>query len=114
MLEPDICRYCFKKIKHRDELVTASRWGNVKPFHYLCYQEIQKETKVSWLSWKPLNGMEGNIAALFLAAVAVWLFATDTGGTAGDIVAVISVYPLVLRLTSYVVFERKVNHFRGG
>lgn len=111
-MEPDICRYCYKKIKNRDELVTAFRWMEVKPFHYLCYQEIQKETNLIWLSWKPLNGWEGSVTFLLLAGFAIWFLFTEFGGVAGDIAGILALYPLFLRILSYFLYERKLEKLK--
>lgn len=108
-MESDVCRYCYRKIKSRDELVTAFRWMEVKPYHYVCYQELQKETTIFWKAWKPLNGWEGNTAALLLMVVAVLFLFTRIGEETGKLVGVIALYPLLLRGMSYFLFERKIK-----
>lgn len=109
-MRPVICRYCYKKIETKDQLVTAFRWVTIKPFHYLCYQEIQQETDIFWLSWKPLNGWEGNLTSLLLTVLAGWLIWSETGGMAGNIAGVVALYPVALRIFSYYLFERIVGH----
>ncbi|MGJ9383505.1 hypothetical protein [Salipaludibacillus sp. CF4.18] len=105
---PNICRYCFKEIKDRDQLITASNFFRIKPFHYVCFYELEKEVSSLWGFWKPLNGVSGNTRAIIMGAIAVWLLATESLGDIGDIIGVIALYSVIIRIMSYIFFEKKI------
>ncbi|MRH44942.1 hypothetical protein GH741_20060 [Aquibacillus halophilus] len=106
---PNICRYCYKEIKDRDELVTASNFFRIKPFHFVCFNELEKEVRTLWGFWKPLNGVSGNTRAIILAIVAAWLLFTDSLGEIGDLIGVVALYSVLIRIMSYLFFEIKIS-----
>jgi hypothetical protein len=107
-----LCKYCYKEVENRDQLVTASNWFRIKPFHYVCFQEIEKETKMVWNSWTPVNGISGNISFMLLSALSVWMLTTHTFGYAGDMLGVIALYPVALRLLSLFFIEMHIPNFK--
>ncbi len=107
-MKPIICRYCGKPIEKRDQLVTASHWLRVRAYHYVCFEEVEKESSTIYNSWTPLNGPAGNITAAIMAMLAVWLLLTGTWGVAGSLIGLLASYRVLLRLTAFLLFERKV------
>lgn len=107
-MDPNVCRYCNKEIKDRDQLVTASNFFRMKPFHSVCFKELEKEVKTLWGFWRPLNGVSGNTRAIIMGALAVWLLGTDSLEMIGDLIGVIALYSVIIRIMSYFFFERKI------
>ncbi|WP_053217085.1 hypothetical protein [Virgibacillus senegalensis] len=103
-----ICRYCGKPIEKRDQLVTASNWLRVRPYHFICFQEVEKESTTIYNSWTPLNGPAGNVTAVIMAGLAGWLLATDSLGMAGSLIGLLALYRVLIRLVALVGFESKV------
>ncbi|GGD02764.1 hypothetical protein GCM10007216_36940 [Thalassobacillus devorans] len=100
-----ICHYCKKKVKDRDELVTASNWFRIKPFHYKCFKEQEQEITVSINAWNPVNGPAGNLSFIIMFVLAVWMLFTDTLGMIGDLIGLVALYPVFLRILSFVLIE---------
>ncbi|SDM78008.1 hypothetical protein [Sediminibacillus halophilus] len=107
-MKPIICHYCGKPIEKRDQLVTASNWLRVRPYHYVCFEEVEKESSTIYNSWTPLNGPAGNITAAIMAVLAGWLLLTDTWGLAGSLIGFLALYRVLIRLAALIGFERKV------
>ncbi|MBN8237246.1 hypothetical protein JF544_18530 [Halobacillus kuroshimensis] len=105
-MKSNMCRYCYKEIKDRDELVTASSWFRLRPYHYQCFEKLVQDTRTVAGVWKPVNGLTGSVNLLVMLILAVGLLGTDLLGSIGDIIGVIALYPLFLRLLSYMIFER--------
>ncbi|WP_226038255.1 hypothetical protein [Aquibacillus saliphilus] len=105
---PNICRYCYKEIKNRDELVTASNFLRIRPFHFVCFNELEKEVRTLWGFWRPLNGVSGNTRTIIMGVIAAWLLATNTLAEIGDLIGLIALYSVLVRAMSYIFFERKL------
>jgi hypothetical protein len=105
------CNYCVQEIRDQDELITASNKFRLKPFHYKCFQEQEQETKTQFGLWIPVNGMSGNITTVLMLALALWTLLTDVFHTIGDILGIIALYPVLLRVLSYFIFERKLPKY---
>ncbi|MDC3413609.1 hypothetical protein NC797_08940 [Aquibacillus sp. 3ASR75-11] len=103
-----LCKYCYNEIEDRDRLVVGSKWFQIKPFHYVCFQEIEQETEVAWNSWTPINGPAGTITFLLMLALSVWMLTTNTFGSRGKIVGIIALYPIILRLVSFFFIELRL------
>ncbi|QTM98524.1 hypothetical protein ERJ70_03955 [Sediminibacillus dalangtanensis] len=103
-----ICHYCGKPIEKRDQLVTASNWLRVRPYHYVCFDEVEKESSTIYNSWTPLNGPAGNITAVIMAVLSGWLLLTDTWGLAGSLIGFVALYRVLIRFAALIGFERKV------
>lgn len=107
-MDSKICKYCKKEIKDRDELVTASNWFRVRPFHYRCFQKLEQETSAMWLAWTPVNGPSGNVTVLLMLVLAIWMLVTNTLGLIGDLIGILALYPILLRLISLFSIENKI------
>lgn len=103
-----ICPYCKKPIEKRDQLVTVSNLFRIRPYHYVCYQKVEQETKTIWSFWTPLNGMVGNIRFIILLSLALWFLLTDSLGLGGELIGVISLYNVMIHVTSFFLYEKKV------
>lgn len=58
-------------------------------------------TTLLWQSWEWLNGWEGNITVLILAALSIQFLYFGAGGTPGHIAGAASLYPVLLRILAY-------------
>lgn len=110
-MEDVICHYCHKQIRDQDELITASNKFQIRPFHYLCYEEIEEEANSQWKLWKPVNGITGNITAALMGLLALWMLFTDTLQGIGDLIGVLATYPVLQRMVSYFKYEKKLPKF---
>lgn len=110
-VKSNMCRWCYKEIRDRDELVTASSWFRLRPYHYQCFEKLEQETRTIAGVWKPVNGVTGSVNVFVMLILAVVLLATDLLDGVGDIIGVIALYPLFLRLLSYVIYERPLPKF---
>ncbi|UOR13289.1 hypothetical protein [Halobacillus amylolyticus] len=106
-----ICRYCYKEIRDRDELVTASNWFRVRPYHYRCFEKIEEETRTIAGTWTPINGRSGLITVILMLALSLWMITTNTLGQIGDLIGLLALYPVVLRIVSYVFIESRLPKF---
>jgi len=102
------CRYCFKDIHDRDELVTATNWFRIRPYHYRCFEEVEQETIATVLTWKPLNGPMGNITFTILLAFVGLMALTDLFGEIGNLLGALSLYPIIIRILSVFIYEVRV------
>ncbi|MYL32516.1 hypothetical protein GLW08_07060 [Pontibacillus yanchengensis] len=102
------CRYCGKEIKDRDELVTATNYFRIQPYHWRCFGKVEEETIAVTKTWKPLNGPSGTISVVLMLLLAGVMAFTDVLGEIGNLIGVLSLYPIVLRVLSYFLFESKV------
>ncbi|GGM25957.1 hypothetical protein GCM10011351_09490 [Paraliobacillus quinghaiensis] len=107
-MKPVICPYCQKPIEKRDQLVTVSNMFRIRPYHYVCYQTVERETRTIWSFWTPVNGVAGNIRFVFLLGIAIWFLTTDSLGMGGELVGVIAFYNVMIHLTAYFLYERRV------
>lgn len=107
----NICRYCYKEIQDRDELVTASNWFRIRPFHYRCFELVEQDTRTIAGSWSPVNGRVGLITVALMVVLAVVLLTTDLLGGIGDVIGLLALYPVLLRALSYFLFEIKLPKY---
>ncbi|MCP3032414.1 hypothetical protein LF817_13885 [Halobacillus sp. A1] len=110
-MRTQVCRYCYKEIRDRDELVTASNWFRIRPFHYRCFDLVEQETSTIAGTWKPINSRASLISVVLMLVLSVWMFATDTLGFVGDLIGLIALYPVVLRTISFVWIESRLPKF---
>ncbi|MFC7062717.1 hypothetical protein [Halobacillus seohaensis] len=106
-----VCRYCFKEIRDRDELVTASNWFRIRPFHYRCFELVEEDTKTIAGTWKPINGRAGLVNVFLMLVLAVWMLTTGTLGVIGDLLGFLALYPILLRVLSFVLIESRLPKF---
>ncbi|WP_163529441.1 hypothetical protein [Halobacillus ihumii] len=110
-MKPKMCRYCYKPIRDRDELVTASNWFRIRPYHYRCFQEVEQDTKTIVGTWTPINGPAGLVTMILMLALALWMYSTNTLGVIGDIIGLLAFYPVLLRVASFVFIESKLPKY---
>ncbi|MDL4840417.1 hypothetical protein [Aquibacillus rhizosphaerae] len=111
-MNPSICRYCYKEIENRDQLVTATNMLRVRSYHYVCFNEIETETKTFWGFWTPINGVSGNIRSVIMLGLALWMFFTNSLGAIGDLIGIIALFSSLLRGISYFFYERKLPAYK--
>jgi hypothetical protein len=98
------CDKCQKEIKVRDDLVTATLFLEVVPYHTDCYARDLKSARTLFLNNQPLNGFLGNFGLLLVTIMAIgWLFFAENSSKWLSLLAVI---PIGYRLYSYLIYER--------
>lgn len=107
-MESVYCRYCYKDIEEQDELVTATNFFRIRPYHFLCFQEVEQETIATVRSWKPLNGPAGNITIIVMLLLAAVMTFTNLLGEVGNLIGVFALYPILIRVLSFFIFEIRV------
>lgn len=105
------CRYCFKEIRDRDELVTASNWFRVRPYHYRCFELLEQDTKTIAGTWNPLTGTTGLITVIVMLVLSGVMLLTNFLGLIGDLVGFLALYPVLLRVLSFIVFESRLPKY---
>ncbi|ARI78187.1 hypothetical protein [Halobacillus mangrovi] len=110
-MNTNICRYCYKEIQDRDELVTASNWFRVRPYHYRCFEKLSQETETVGGNWTPVNGMTGLVTVILMLILAAVMLTTNILGMIGDLLGVLALYPIFLRMISYFVFEMRLPKY---
>ncbi|UFU00394.1 hypothetical protein KO561_05455 [Radiobacillus kanasensis] len=103
-----ICRYCRKEIKNRDQLLTGVSWFRIRPFHYVCFQKLIGDAGVIWNTWRPINTQGGTISALLMLALVIWMAVSDFRGIWGDLLGLVAFYPVLVRVLSFALYERKL------
>lgn len=101
----NICRYCFKKIQDRDQLVTASNWFRIRPYHYRCFELLEQDTRTIAGAWTPINGRVGLVTVFLMLVLSIVLLFTNLLGRIGDLVGFLALYPVLLRILSFFIFE---------
>jgi hypothetical protein len=107
----NICRYCYKEIQDRDELVTASKWFRIRPFHYRCFELMEQDTRTIVGTWTPINGRVGLLNVVLMVVLSVVLLTTDVLGGIGDLIGLLALYPVLLRTLSYFIFEIRLPKY---
>ncbi|WP_226576564.1 hypothetical protein [Halobacillus litoralis] len=110
-MNTNICRYCYKEIQDRDELITASSWFRVRPYHYRCFELLEQDTRTIAGAWTPVNGRTGLVTVVLMGILSVVMFTTDILGGIGDLIGVLSLYPVVLRILSYFIYEMRLPKY---
>ena len=64
MGKPVICEHCLTEITDKRDLVTASFFIFIVPYHAYCYSQGLKGVKTFILNNYPLNGASGNFSAM--------------------------------------------------
>src|SRR5699024_11865996 len=62
--KPVICEHCLAEITDKRDLVTASFFIFIVPYHAYCYSQGLKGVKTFILNNYPLNGAAGNFSAI--------------------------------------------------
>ncbi|MCA0983966.1 hypothetical protein LCL89_07810 [Halobacillus yeomjeoni] len=110
-MRTNMCRYCYKEIQDRDELVTASSWFRLRPFHYRCFELLEQDTKTIAGNWTPVNGMTGRVTFILMVILAVVMFTTPLLGGVGDLLGLLALYPIFLRVLSFAIFESRLPKY---
>ncbi|SFG46210.1 hypothetical protein SAMN05216353_14518 [Halobacillus alkaliphilus] len=110
-MNTNICRYCYKEIRDRDELITASNWFRVRPYHYRCFELLEQDTKTIAGAWTPVNGLTGMVTTVLMMILSVLMFTTNILGFIGDILGLVALYPIFLRVFSFAVFESRLPKY---
>ncbi|WP_138420629.1 hypothetical protein [Aquibacillus sediminis] len=107
-MKQPICMYCHKPIQKRDQLVTASNMLRIKPYHYVCFKEVEQEVSTIWNLWTPINSASGNIRFVLILIIAIWFLVTDVLGGVGDLIVLLATYPIVVRMVSFFLYEQRL------
>src|SRR5699024_3866240 len=108
MGKPVICEHCLTEITDKRDLVTASFFIFIVPYHAYCYAQGVKGVKTFILNNYPLNGVSGNLSAMtFFITMLISLIMLP--GTA-KYVAIVPAILIVGRLLSYILYERHLAH----
>ncbi|UOQ43603.1 hypothetical protein MUN89_17065 [Halobacillus salinarum] len=107
-VDTHICRYCFKEIKSRDELVTASSWFRIRPYHYRCFQLLEEDTRTVAGAWTPINGTVGLVTVFIMLGLSILMLSTSLLGAVGDLIGVLALYPVLLRILSFIAIESRI------
>ncbi|WP_035509952.1 hypothetical protein [Halobacillus karajensis] len=110
-MNTNICRYCYKEIQDRDELITASNWFRIRPYHFRCFELLEQDTKTIAGTWTPINGRVGMVTVILMGILAVVLLMTHLLGRIGDLLGILALYPVLLRILSYVIFEMRLPKY---
>jgi hypothetical protein len=98
------CGKCGNEIKVRDDLVTATLFLEVVPYHTGCYARDLKSVRTLFLDNQPLNGFSGNFGFILVTIMAIgWLFFAENSSKWLSLLAII---PIGYRLYSYLIYER--------
>ncbi|WP_173917081.1 hypothetical protein [Halobacillus sp. Marseille-Q1614] len=110
-MKTKMCRYCYKPIRDRDELVTASSWFRIRPFHYRCFELVEQDMRTIAGTWTPVNGRAGMGTVIVMVLLSIWMLTTTTLGAIGDLIGVLALYPVLLRVVSFLIFERPLPKY---
>ncbi|MBA2174646.1 hypothetical protein H0266_06945 [Halobacillus locisalis] len=110
-MDTNRCRYCYKEIRDRDELVTASNWFRVRPFHYRCFELVEQDTKTIAGAWNPVNGRTGLVTVVLMLLLFLVMITTNILGGIGDLLGFLALYPVLLRVFSYLVYEIRLPKY---
>src|SRR5699024_884371 len=71
MGKPDICEHCLTEITDKLDLVTASYFIFIVPYHAYCYSHCLFGDNTFTLHHYPLNGAAGNFSSItaFIAII---------------------------------------------
>ena len=100
MGKPVICEHCLTEITDKRDLVTASYFIFIVPYHAYCYSQGLKGVKTFILNNYPLNGVSGNFSAI-TAFIAIIISLIIIPGTV-KYLAIIPSVPVIARLLSYI------------
>ncbi|MFZ3577958.1 hypothetical protein [Virgibacillus sp. DJP39] len=98
------CDKCLLEIKVRDDLVTATIFFEVVPYHEECYSKDLKGAKSLFLTNQPINGFSGNIIILVIIALAITWAIVAEGPM--KLLSAAGLIPIISRIYSYVIYER--------
>lgn len=101
------CEKCKEPIVDNSDLVVATVFFEVYPFHSYCYAVDIKGAKTVILSNQPLNGFASNFKFSSIIIIAIlWAILADPSIKWA---AVIAIPFIIYRLYAYLMFERHVT-----
>ncbi|SFC34658.1 hypothetical protein SAMN02799633_00529 [Bacillus sp. UNCCL81] len=101
------CDRCLKEIRIRGDLVTATMFFQVVPYHEDCYAKDLKGAKTLFLNNQPINGFSGNFLTLLAFAVFIASFFIDDNSMI--YLSVLALIAILYRLYSFFIFERHLE-----
>ena len=104
MTKKIVCEHCSEEIKYKADLVVSNLFVNLETYHNECYAQGLKTAKTFFLNNHPLNSTGGTINALYsvlLSILFLIFFPSDVSGF-----VIIILIPFLLRILSYVLYER--------
>ncbi|WLD94612.1 hypothetical protein [Alkalihalobacillus sp. AL-G] len=107
MAKPVYCDKCHGEINNREDLVTATMFVSVVPYHESCYSKDLKGAKTFFLANQPINGFSGNFGVVVAALFGFGLLVFAEGGT--RFTSVIFLLAVFYRLYSYIAYERHLE-----
>ncbi len=101
------CKKCNTPILHKEDLVTATVYYDVFPYHSDCYVTDLKGPQTIILGKGTLNGFANNFKVISISIIAIfWAILADPSIKWTSFVAI----PFIIyRLYAYIAFERHVK-----
>ena len=101
------CDKCLKEIKIRGDLVTATMFFEVIPYHEDCYANDLKGAKTLFLNNQPINGFSGNFLAFLAIIICIVSFFIEDETMI--FLLILSLVPIIYRLYSFVIYKRHLE-----
>lgn len=109
MSKPIFCEHCHKPIEDKEDLIVASLFFRIKPYHFFCYGNEVRGARSVFLTSHPLNGGTGMISYLLLILLTAALF-LFTNNFIKYIALIYLIIETSLRIFAFVKFTRKIKH----
>ncbi|MFD4706696.1 hypothetical protein ACFWM3_17765 [Gottfriedia sp. NPDC058432] len=101
------CDRCLKEIRIRGDLVTATMFFQVVPYHEDCYAKDLKGVKTLFLNNQPINGFSGNFLSFLAFAICIATFFIDDHSMI--YLLILALIAIMYRLYSFFIFERHLE-----
>lgn len=101
------CDKCLKEIRIRGDLVTATMFFQVVPYHEDCYGKDLKGAKTLFLNNQPINGFSGNF--LTLLAFAIFIASLIIDEETMIYLSILSLIAIMYRVYSFIIYERHLE-----
>lgn len=100
------CTFCDQKIEEKDDLITSiySLLFRIKPFHNECYGKAMRGKELFIMGRIPVNST-GFVVLCIIALIAMTWFLFESF----YFLAAIMLIPVVLRIASWIIYERKYH-----
>ncbi|PFH82558.1 hypothetical protein [Bacillus sp. AFS088145] len=98
------CDRCLKEIRIRGDLVTATSFFKVVPYHEDCYARDIKGAMTLFVNNQPINGFSGNF--LTFLAIIIFFVSLFVKNDMMFIITIMSGINILYRFYSYFVYER--------
>lgn len=101
------CAKCYQEITDPHDLMVVAKLGLVlRPYHTSCYGEVEKTLAHRWVNHRPDN-VDALLGLLLGLLDVLSLRRVSLGATIA--LALLGFWPVVLRVSSYVLFERPLR-----